>query len=138
MAEITRLFIDTSYVLGLYNKGDQYHKLCVDAMPLAQKARKLYITDAVLMEIGNAFSGVQRRVQGGKIIRDFLNAAHVTVEHLTPEYFEEALQLYEQYSDKQWGMVDCLSFVIMQKYNLNTCLGTDYHFVQAGFQVLPM
>ncbi len=61
MADIIRFFVDTSYVLGIYNKGDQFHRVCVEAMPLAQKAQTLYITDAVLMEIGNAFAAIQRR-----------------------------------------------------------------------------
>ena len=118
-------------------KDDQSHQLCVEAMPLAQKAVTLYTTDAVLMEIGNAFSSVDRRKQGGQIIRGFLSAAQVRVEHLTPEYFEEALQLYEERSDKYWGMVDCLSFVIMNKLKLTAALSTDRHFVQAGFKSLP-
>lgn len=138
MTEVNQLFIDTSYVLGLYNKGDQYHKLCVDAMSLAQKAREIYTTDAILMEIGNAFSAVHRRNQGSKIIRDFLNSTQIIIEHLTPRYFEEALQIYEQRSDKQWGMVDCFSFIVTQKYDLKTCLGTDHHFVQAGFKIVPL
>ncbi len=137
MADIIRFFVDTSYVLGIYNKGDQFHRVCVEAMPLAQKAQNLYTTDAVLMEIGNTFSAIQRRKQGSRIIRDFLASPQVIVEHLTPEYFEDALSLYEERTDKQWGMVDCFSFVIMRKFKLKACLGTDHHFVQAGFKNLP-
>ncbi len=61
MTDRSRLFIDTSYVLGLYNKTDQQHILCVDGVQLTKQAKQLYITDAVLMEIGNAFSSVKRR-----------------------------------------------------------------------------
>ena len=67
----------------------------------------------------------------------FLASPQVLVEHLTPEYFEDALSLYEERTDKQWGMVDCFSFVIMRKLKLKACLGTDHHFVQAGFKNLP-
>lgn len=93
MASFTRLFVDTSFILGIYNTGDQFHQLCVDAMPVAQKARELVVTDAVLLEIGNAFSSINRRAQGARIIRDFLGSPGIAVIHLTPEYFESALTL---------------------------------------------
>lgn len=95
MAKFSRFFVDTSYVLGVYNKSDQFHDLCVSAIPLAQKARELFITHAVLMEIGNAFSAIKRRTQGAKIIRNFLRSPKIKVISLTPEYFDEALELYE-------------------------------------------
>ena len=53
------------------------------------------------------------------------------------QYFEKALKLYEQRTDKEWGMVDCFSFVVMKKLRLKYVLTTDHHFVQAGFRILP-
>ena len=137
MPDFSRLFIDTTYIQGLYNTGDQVHEVCLQALPLARKAKELLITDAVLMEIGNAFSTVQRRAQGGKIIRDLLKSNRTTVVHLSPQYFEKALQLYEQRSDKEWGMVDCFSIIVMQEFKLAACLTVDHHFSQAGFKILP-
>jgi predicted nucleic acid-binding protein len=137
MDELARLFIDTSYVLGLYNKGDQYYNICTEAYTFSQKAKELFITDAVLMEIGNAFSSIDRRIQGAEIIRDFLKSKHVTVVHLSPEYFEQSLQFYEQRTDKEWGLIDCFSIIVMQKCKLEACLTVDHHSRQAGFKILP-
>lgn len=137
MLNSSNLFIDTAYIQGLYNRDDQYHDLCVRGLTWAKQAKRLFITDAVLIEIGNAFSTVKRRMQGGKIIRDFLDSKQVTVVRLSPRYFDLALQLYEQRPDKEWGMIDCFSFVVMKKYRLQACLTVDYHFAQAGFKILP-
>lgn len=137
MSDLSRLFVDTAYIQGLYNKGDQYHDVCSQALPFARKAKQLFITDAILMEVGNAFSTIQRRTQGAKIMRDFLKSNRTTVVHLSPEYFEKALQLYEQRSDKEWGMVDCFSIIVMQEFKLTACLTIDHHFLQAGFRSLP-
>ena len=137
MAEYDRLFVDTSYVLGLYNTADQFHDICVQAIPLTKQVKRLYTTNAILMEIGNAFSPIQRREHGGKIIRDFFNSTRVQIIHLLPKYFEKALKLYEQRTDKEWGMVDCFSFVVMKKLRLKCVLTTDHHFEQAGFRILP-
>ena len=35
--------------------------------------------------------------------------------------------------DKEWGLTDCVSFVVMQERNLTQALTTDRHFSQAGF-----
>jgi predicted nucleic acid-binding protein len=34
------------------------------------------------------------------------------------------------------GLVDCVSFVIMNRYKINQALTFDRHFVQAGFIAL--
>jgi len=46
------------------------------------------------------------------------------------------LAMYSNRLDKDWGMIDCISFVIMQERNLTEALTSDHHFEQAGFKVL--
>ena len=75
-------------MMGLYNTVDKYHQQCAELVQINQEARRLYTTDAVLMETGNAFSSVERRVIGSKIIRDFLNDQQIEIIHLNPQYFE--------------------------------------------------
>lgn len=38
--------------------------------------------------------------------------------------------------DKEWGLTDCSSFVVMQELNLKAVLSADHHFRQAGYQAL--
>ena len=38
--------------------------------------------------------------------------------------------------DKEWGITDCISFVVMQDLGLVEALTTDEHFKQAGFRSL--
>jgi hypothetical protein len=38
--------------------------------------------------------------------------------------------------DKEWGLTDCVSFVVMQQMSITDALTTDDHFRQAGFRVL--
>ncbi len=44
--------------------------------------------------------------------------------------------MFAQRRDKDWGLVDCLSFVTMQDYRISDSLTTDEHFEQAGFRAL--
>ncbi len=44
--------------------------------------------------------------------------------------------MYEKYSDKAWGLVDCVSFVVMHENEIADALTSDEHFKQAGFNIL--
>lgn len=128
------VFIDTGYVIALVNENDQYH---TEALLLSQRydGYPVVVTDAVLLEVGNALSRFARPA-ASQIIQDFRESAGSTVVHLTPELFDSALTLYRRHTDKQWGLVDCVSFVVMRRMGLSTALAFDQHFVQAGF-LLP-
>jgi len=46
------------------------------------------------------------------------------------------LELYRQRPDKEWGLTDCLAFVVMRQRGLTEALTSDEHFEQAGFKAL--
>jgi predicted nucleic acid-binding protein len=125
------VFVDTGYILALVNENDQHH---AEAVTLSERfdGQPIVVTDAVLLEIGNALSRMDRNA-AVQIIDDLRESPGVTVVNLTPELFESALDLYRRHTDKQWGLVDCVSFVVMRNLGLTTALAFDQHFVQAGF-----
>ena len=125
------VFVDTGYILALVNENDQFH---AEAIALSEQfdGQPVVVTDAVLLEIGNALSRMDRDA-AVQIIEDLRESPGVTVVNLTPELFESAFDLYRHHTDKQWGLVDCVSFVIMRSMGLTTALAFDQHFVQAGF-----
>lgn len=52
----TRFFLDTAYVLALLNPNDIYHMQARAMLPLMHSAHEVWITEAVLIEIGNAIT----------------------------------------------------------------------------------
>jgi predicted nucleic acid-binding protein len=46
--------------------------------------------------------------------------------------------LYNQADAMQWGLTDCISFVVMRDQNLTDALTADRHFTQAGFVPLML
>ena len=52
------------------------------------------------------------------------------------ELYSQAMEFYRQRPDKEWGITDCISFVVMQDYGLTDTLTTDEHFNQSGFKAL--
>lgn len=125
------IFVDTGYILALVNENDQHH---TEALALAERfdGQSVVVTDAVLLEIGNALSRMDRDA-AVEIIQDLRDSQEATVVNLSPDLFESALDLYRRHTDKQWGLVDCVSFVVMRRLGLTTALAFDQHFVQAGF-----
>lgn len=53
-----------------------------------------------------------------------------------PELYAKGWELYSNRLDKDQGVIDCISFVIMQERNLTDALTSDHHFEQAGFKIL--
>ncbi len=46
------------------------------------------------------------------------------------------MRLYRERPDKEWGLTDCVSFVVMRERGLTEALTTDDHFRQTGYRAL--
>jgi predicted nucleic acid-binding protein len=127
------IFIDTSYVVALINERDQYHQ---EATNLADfyDGHSFMISEPVLLEVGNALCGGYK-VEASQVISYFIEADDVEVIRLTGDLFQRGFDLYRKYQDKDWGLVDCISFVIMKDHYVNKALTFDRHFSQAGFTI---
>jgi predicted nucleic acid-binding protein len=71
---------------------------------------------------------------------ELLNAleedSNVEIVPISEELYEKAFEHYRNRPDKEWGLTDCISFVVMQERGIKSALTTDGHFVQAGFEAL--
>jgi uncharacterized protein len=129
-----KVFIDTLFIVALINKYDQYHEIAKRLSD--QYEGQLFVTtDAVILEIGNALSRNFKQ-QSVQIIEYLLSSEDVEVVHLEPNLFNEAFELYKAYQDKDWGLVDCISFAVIKDRSIKDALTCDRHFIQAGFRAL--
>jgi len=128
------LFLDAGYIIALINAKDQYHST---AVALADRYENFPIitTSAILLEISNALTR-NYKSEAQQVLHHLLTDENTTIIHLTPENLICAFDRYQQYPDKQWGLVDCFSFITMEKYQIHQALTFDRHFTQAGFEVL--
>jgi predicted nucleic acid-binding protein len=131
------LFLDTVFVVALAVATDQYH---AGAKRLAQIVRtagsRLVTTRAVLLEVGNALGKRQFRSAAVRLLSTFEADPNVTIVPLSDELYASALDLYRRRPDKDWGLIDCASFVVMRERGLTEALTADEHFEQAGFAAL--
>ena len=127
------IFVDTGFIFALFNEKDQYHQ---KASALADKFEGSHwlMTEAILLEIGNALAK-NYKLQAVEFIEKCMVSDEVEVVKITPYLFTQSLELYK-YPDKTWGLVDCISFIVMRERGVNQALTFDAHFSQAGFQIL--
>jgi predicted nucleic acid-binding protein len=131
---LNRIFVDTLFVIALINPRDQHHSKAAE-LATRYENHPLLVTDAVLLEIGNGLARNYKE-EAIEIIEYFLDSEAVEIIHLTPELFRQAFDLYKKYKDKDWGLIDCISFVVMVDAGVKQALTFDRHFEQAGFEVL--
>ncbi|MGA9998336.1 MAG: PIN domain-containing protein [Pyrinomonadaceae bacterium] len=136
-SNLTPIFLDTSYVYALVNKRDQWHEQAVQwQRKLAQDQRTLVTTQLILVEIADGLAAIKFRAHAVEII-EMLRSSHlVEVASFSSELLSDALKLYQQRADKDWGLTDCASFITMRERNLVEALTIDQHFTQAGFRAL--
>ena len=129
-----RIFIDTLFIIALINPRDQYHG---KATELAAKYENhpFLVSDAILLEIGNGLARNYKQ-EAIEVIEGFFDSEEVEIVRITPDLFERAFELYKKYRDKDWGLIDCISFVVMTDAGITQALTFDQHFGQAGFEAL--
>lgn len=131
------IFIDTAFFISTIDKSDKYHQIALKCyQKLITKRWSLITTDAILIELGNCFAKKQWRDVAYKwIININTNKNIFKVVSTTTEIFSQAIALYGNRMDKEWGLTDCISFVVMKKYQIDSALTIDHHFEQAGFNI---
>jgi predicted nucleic acid-binding protein len=128
------VFVDTSYLIALFQPNDQYHAA---ARRLTQNLKAtLVTTDWVLLEFANSFSGHADRVEVAAFIEALNAQPDCQVVAASREGFGAGLALFRSRTDKHWSLTDCISFLVMREQGIREALTADRHFAQAGFVAL--
>jgi predicted nucleic acid-binding protein len=129
-----QFFVDTSGWLALLNRTDAFYATATKIYGERFAAGWNVVThDGILLEVGNFFASSRWRASAVLWKERLAVSQQITVVHLTAELQEAGWQLYAARLDKDWGVVDCISFALMQELGLSEALTADKHFVQAGF-----
>ena len=103
---------------------------------LTQEGCTYLIPWGVLLEIGDGYSRIGRRHKALQSLERFETEEGYVLEPITTQVLQVAIALYRSRLDKEWGLTDCVSFVLMRQQSITEALTADAHFRQAGFTAL--
>lgn len=131
------VFLDSAYAIALASTTDAFHYQALAlADELEASGTRLVTTWAVLLEIDNALSKAQYRHAALQLLSSLQSDSNVEVVPLADSLLRQAVKLFSERPDKEWGLTDCLSFVVMEARGIADALTADEHFRQAGFRAL--
>ncbi len=129
-----KTFVDTAFILAVVSDKDELHQRSRELVKIYGTLPWM-TTDLVLYEVANSLAR-NAKPQAQKIISEFLEADGIEIVYASPALFRKGFALYCKYADKTWGLVDCVSFVVMRETGITDALTNDKHFQQAGFNAL--
>lgn len=129
------VFVDASAWVAITNTKDRYHTEAISVYRrLLQSAAPLITSTWTAYE---ALTIVKTKLGYGQAERLWQRIQRPSVVDLVTvdEKIEaEALELFWEYKDKDWGVVDCASLVVMDGTGCRQAFAFDRHFAQASQQ----
>jgi uncharacterized protein len=128
------VFLDTSGWLALLNSGDPLHQ-SADRIwrQVVGSSTRVVFTDWIIAETGNGSARSKSRHRFVDAVKAILGDSRVELIVVDSELLFRSLQFFVQHSDKFYGLVDCVSFIIMRDRGIFDAFTSDVHFEQAGF-----
>jgi len=133
---MSKLCVDTSGWGNLVDRSQPFHSLAATLYRLArQQNHKIITTNYIMAELVALLTSPLRltRPQIITFVESLRQSPYIEILHIDAETDTKAWQLLSSREDKNWSLVDCSSFVVMQQRNITEALTNDYHFEQAGF-----
>ncbi|MBX9584964.1 MAG: hypothetical protein K2X87_32060 [Gemmataceae bacterium] len=130
------MFADTSGWAAFADRREPGHARAVELVGAARAARTPIVTTSyVLAELPARLTRPIRMPKPAQVVflETIRTAGWVEVVHIDPDLDADAWDLWEARPDKDWSLVGCASFVVMERRGLVEALPADHHFEQAGF-----
>lgn len=110
------VFLDTSFAIALSAPADKFHSRAnILAEQLENSRTRLITTRAVILEIGNALAKWRYRQAAVELLNSLEADPNVEIVPLTEDLYARAFDLFRTRPDKEWGLTDCISFVVMHE-----------------------
>jgi len=129
------VFVDTSFWCALINRRDANHERAASAHAALREPQ--VTTSYVVAETSNLLMARARPDIARRYLREALVPGWCYVVHPSPSAYDLALEMVLHYRDKDFGLTDALSFVVMSESGIREALTFDAHFRQMGFRMIP-
>ena len=134
-----QVFVDTAAWIALVNTNDRlYHQAQRVMRELEQERAHLVTTELVLIEVADSLAAASIRTKTVAFIERLRQLPILRIIPAQEPLLDAAWILYGERSDKDWGLTDCSSFVVMTSEQIARAFTSDHHFEQAGFIALML
>jgi predicted nucleic acid-binding protein len=128
------LFVDSFYFFAILNPNDAAHSKAIEYS--THHSAPLVTTSWIMTEVADGLARSGHRGVFRQLVSHFRAVASNEFVAADDELFEQGIELYDERSDKQWSLTDCISFVVMKQRDILDALTGDHHYEQAGFTAL--
>lgn len=124
------IFLDTSFLFALVSSKDEHHRRVVEVFRTLESRRLSEVVLTTNHVVAETISltrtlGHEHAVRlGERLYAERLARIHWT----TPDEEREAFRYFKRHRDKDYSIVDCLSFVVMEQNGIREALAVDSDF----------
>jgi uncharacterized protein len=135
---IPPVLADTSALVGLFLRDDEWHRPAKEVLAELQTARRgMIATSDIFDETVTAirrWAGYRPSIEAGEALR---SSRLLTLVPVDEPAREAAWMLFRKLKDARLSLTDCTSFAVMERFGLTEAFTFDAHFRRAGFDILP-
>ena len=132
------VFLDSGYIIALESADDQNHQAALEHwQSISKSIPPLITTSYIFSEITTFFNSRNLHEKAVQIGNRLIKSASIKLVHVGQTSFFDAWHYFVQHQDKKYSFTDCVSFVLMKRFNIRKALTFDKHFEMAGFEKLP-
>lgn len=131
-----RIIVDTSGWANLIDQNEPFHSFVIVFYRKARTQGQYIITTNYVLAELVALTVRPLRIPRSVMIAFIENlkiSSFVEIIHINEYLDEQAWTLLKNRRDKEWSLVDCASFIVMQQQRITEALTEDHHFEQFGF-----
>ena len=125
------IFVDTGFFYALASARDPDHDRVVEVFETFRNQRLpdvLLTTNHVVFETIQLARSRRGHPMAVSIGKELYSQKLTRIHWVTPEEEKSAFDYMIMYEDKNYSVVDCLSFFIMDKLGISEALAVDSHF----------
>ena len=129
------ILLDTSAIVAIADVRDEFHERAIRTMERLSSGDAPLLTHSyVVLET----AAVMQRKIGMQPALDFLTEIEdiATIHWVNQEDHERAVHRFGQRHRRNLSLVDCTSFVVMERYDCTTAFAYDSDFESEGFQLI--
>lgn len=129
------LFIDSSALFAWGAEGSR-EAIAIKEFMIGNQF-PLFSTNFILAETLSLITKRVGKTKGITFGEQLLSSKIIHFIGVDDHLQKEAWQLYKQYKDKDFDLIDATSFVYCRKHKIKEVITLDAHFSQMGFTVIP-